>query len=416
MGLAESEKARTAARQWLKASMKSLDTVVKATADGTRPEDRRGLVESALEEVKHFLVKWEAAQDRVEQDIAMEDLEKDIDDAVVFRADVQTCKEQAARELRRCSAIVEAAAHPHPPASFARLPQLDLPRFGGEVREWTSFWEQFEAAVHKTNLPDVMKFLYLRTLLHGDAARCIEGLNLTAAHYAHAVTLLEERFGRREMIVVSHVDRLLNMKTSDDSTKALRELLDTSQTHVRCLETLSVTKDEYGVFLTPILLSKLPEDLRLEWSRGSESKESDLDFLFEFLKKEIKRRERSSVFAGPSHVLAGRESESTSPLAAAAVPALITQLEQASREDRWKMARKKHLCYGCLSADHLVTECPRRRRRALRSSPAQKTSRPADAPSPVTSLAVPPLSRASPTSMAGCPWVSGRRLQAPCPA
>ena len=57
-----------------------------------------------------------------------------------------------------------------------------------------------------------------------------------------------------------------------------------------------MTGDQYGVILTPLILSRLPQDVRLEWAREGEGRESDLDWLLTFLASEINRRERSQSF------------------------------------------------------------------------------------------------------------------------
>ena len=76
----------------------------------------------------------------------------------------------------------------------------------------------------------------------------------------------------------------------------LWKLYDDLLTHTRSLESLGIDGDKYGVILTPLILSRLPQDIRLEWSREGKGKESDLKFLLEFLKGEIQRRERSQMF------------------------------------------------------------------------------------------------------------------------
>lgn len=78
----------------------------------------------------------------------------------------------------------------------ALLPNLKLPKFSGQVTKWPSFWDQFQAAVGSTNMEAISKFTYLKNLLLGEAARCIGGLSLTAAHYHLASELLEKRYGR----------------------------------------------------------------------------------------------------------------------------------------------------------------------------------------------------------------------------
>ena len=82
-----------------------------------------------------------------------------------------------------------------------KLPKLELPSFGGEPRDWTSFWDQFSAIVDSSDLPDVTKFTYLRSLLKGDAKAAIDGLSLTAGNYKAACDILADWFGRTERII-----------------------------------------------------------------------------------------------------------------------------------------------------------------------------------------------------------------------
>ena len=40
------------------------------------------------------------------------------------------------------------------------------------------------------------------------------------------------------------------------------------------------------LFLTPVILSRLPNDIHMEWSWDGEGHESDMNFLLEFFKKD----------------------------------------------------------------------------------------------------------------------------------
>ena len=46
--------------------------------------------------------------------------------------------------------------------------------------------------------------------LKGEAKACLQGLALTKDNYNHAKTLLHQRFGKREKIIVHHIQKLLN--------------------------------------------------------------------------------------------------------------------------------------------------------------------------------------------------------------
>ena len=75
-----------------------------------------------------------------------------------------------------------------------------LSSFDGKFKEWSTFWDSFESAIHSNqSLKSVEKFSYLRASLQVSAAATINGLNLSSANYA-AVTLLKERYGDSQKI------------------------------------------------------------------------------------------------------------------------------------------------------------------------------------------------------------------------
>ena len=56
-----------------------------------------------------------------------------------------------------------------------RLPKISVPSFDGNILNWTSFWEQFEVAVH--NKQDVEKLAYFKDEMKDSLMRhVIEGL------------------------------------------------------------------------------------------------------------------------------------------------------------------------------------------------------------------------------------------------
>ena len=88
----------------------------------------------------------------------------------------------------------------------ARLPELILPPFNGDIANWLSFWELYDAVVHSNSeLTDVQKFSYLKSLVEGVAKEAIEGLSLSADSYREAVYILNKRFGKRQKIIDRHM-------------------------------------------------------------------------------------------------------------------------------------------------------------------------------------------------------------------
>ena len=268
----------------------------------------------------------------------------------------------------------------------AKLPKVTLPSFDGKIVEWTAFWEQFAAHVDDAeDLAEVTKFGYLKSLLKGEAVDCISGLTLTTANYAVAVDLLKKRFGQKERIVFAHLQALLEtpILSQRRAAKDLWRLSDGLQKNVRCLESLGVTGDQYGIVLTPLILSRLPEDLRMEWAREGLGKEGDLGWLLDFLRQEVERKERSEAFVGTKDAKAAapvphkeEERRRVRPVAAALHssdgrrPCAVCGMENhdvtkcrrltGSLEDRRRKVRDAGICFACLSGDHFVYNCNRR--------------------------------------------------------
>lgn len=70
--------------------------------------------------------------------------------------------------------------------------KLTLRAFSGDITHWTTFWDSFESAVHlNSELSDMDKFNYLKSLLERTAREAISGLTLTSANYHEAVSILK---------------------------------------------------------------------------------------------------------------------------------------------------------------------------------------------------------------------------------
>ena len=187
-----------------------------------------------------------------------------------------------------------------------------------------------------------------------------------------AIGILKKRFERTERIIFSHIEELLNISVlKQHRLSVLWELNDKLQAHVRSLKVWGITGEQYGVLLCPVILSRLPPDLRLEWARESENREGDLEWLLEFLHNEISRRERSqSVIKQESHSAVSGNKIKGGPRQAttAALPSLSSvpesctlcsrrghtvnkcyDLTKVPVSERKAVLKSHNLCFRCLS-------------------------------------------------------------------
>nr|XP_027222490.1 uncharacterized protein LOC113814643 [Penaeus vannamei] len=185
--------------------------------------------------------------------------------------------------------------------SDAKLPKLELPKYDGDLTQWQSFWDRFTASIDRTDIPVITKFTYLQSVLQGKALSAIRGVTLTVPNYKVACDILKNRFGRPQIIINAHIHALMNISVAPkirgaNYVESLWNLLDQLHWHVRSLESFGINNKQFGVVLTPLVLGRLPQEIRLEWSRESTNHEGDLEWLLTFLQKEISRRERSETF------------------------------------------------------------------------------------------------------------------------
>ncbi|XP_064649968.1 uncharacterized protein LOC135501660 [Lineus longissimus] len=319
-------KSRSAAKGWVTRASNALK---RACKDARQPFGKDAVskvaIESCINDFDRYLVSFEKAQSEVEMTIEDElAQEQDIDQAFAFISEAKQSRHEAQIMLEEIVTRMSkgpkskdsnddfddgaSCASNSSMASMGRvrLPKLELPTFSGVITEWQSFWDQFTALVDENeSIPEISKFSYLSSLLEGEAKCVIKGLPVTEENYHIASKLLTDRYGRRERIIFTHVQALLNAsmpghgqggKMVGNRVSALWRLQDELLLHIRSLQALGIEGSEYGFLLTPLILSRLPNDIRMEWARESDGREADLEFLLDFMKREINRRERSETF------------------------------------------------------------------------------------------------------------------------
>ena len=147
----------------------------------------------------------------------------------------------------------------------AKLPKKETPKFNGKPIECQSFWDQFFAAVpSKTNIPDVVKFSYLKGVLSKDVQESIWGLLITNEN-SIALKILRERYANKQVLISSYRESFVKLQpiTSMKNVSGLRAMYDLVEGNVRNLSSLGVPSDTYGKLLVHLLIEKIPHSLRL---------------------------------------------------------------------------------------------------------------------------------------------------------
>ena len=115
----------------------------------------------------------------------------------------------------------------------------------------------------------VDEFNYLKSLLEGPGATAIAGFALTDENYEAAVQLLEDRFANPQMIISSRMDALLKLDAVSDilDVGKIRHLYNSMDVHIQSLRNSKASSETFWTLLPPLLLAKIPEEMRLLISR-----------------------------------------------------------------------------------------------------------------------------------------------------
>ncbi|KAG0411887.1 hypothetical protein HPB47_010977 [Ixodes persulcatus] len=146
------------------------------------------------------------------------------------------------------------------------LPKLQVPTFAGSRRDWQGFWDHFDCTIHtNSELPPMEKFKYLLTYLTDDAKRAVEGIRLSEQNYDLAVQIHKTDFGRRDILIDDHIDRLLSLPAVNSSTNAeqLRRPCDAIRFPTTSLQGPDVPPSNYAVVLHRALMRCFPADLAI---------------------------------------------------------------------------------------------------------------------------------------------------------
>lgn len=136
------------------------------------------------------------------------------------------------------------------------------------------------------------------------AARAVARLTMTDTNYDAAIVLLQNRFGRKDIVVNAHMSKFLNLtpvKYSADMV-VLRHLYDECEIQILSLESLGVHSDTYSYLLCPLLLQLIPDDIALVFTCKTDSSgEWKVLELIQFLENEFQSREKALQLTRPGN-------------------------------------------------------------------------------------------------------------------
>ncbi|KMQ84903.1 hypothetical protein RF55_16915 [Lasius niger] len=151
-----------------------------------------------------------------------------------------------------------------------KLPKIELRKFGGEIKDWLSFWSTFKKIYDDTTLSKEDKFHYLlqSTVKDSRAFEVVNSFPPTADNYEKAIQSLKSRFGKKNLLVEFYVRELLKLVLNKNKNLSLVTIYDKLETHLRALESLGVSTDMCAAMLFSLVESSLPEETLRTWQRA----------------------------------------------------------------------------------------------------------------------------------------------------
>ncbi|KRZ98102.1 hypothetical protein T08_16093 [Trichinella sp. T8] len=367
---------RSAQVRWLKIAMENMEAALDGSAE-TRQICFAKLMDtwSRYEEIITKLL--DNATDQKSIDVYTEERETVCADIIEMKIQVENKeRELGAQEHKSTGSIPISQAG----SSNVRLPKMEIKKFNGEYHDWQRFHDEFETTINSnSNLSPIEKFNYLRSLLSGNAETAIRGLTLNAVNYETALTILNEKFGDPQLLIEEHLKNLQNLPviTNQWDSKRLEKLVNDMEINIRGLETLNTPPVVYQAVLIPLILSRLPREISVEWKRQNPNRQKEMYELLSFLKTELKSREvltfpgRERKFVSPfssNRKTVRRGHYTTAALQATVRKAcFICEEDHAiencpkfirmSPKERITNVKKLGLCFLCLKKGHLVTTC-----------------------------------------------------------
>uniref|UniRef100_A0A5S6Q5Y0 CCHC-type domain-containing protein n=1 Tax=Trichuris muris TaxID=70415 RepID=A0A5S6Q5Y0_TRIMR len=378
-----------------RAGLKGRVTVLKRELlDAIATDKKLSLIEDLERSLNGYMAKAYDVQTKIEQLLADDELTEELESWMRFESELRDLRVQVkeytshlVKDIPEEKSKVTVQAENW---SGPLLPKWDLPKFGGDILEYTAFWDQFEAGVHsRRDLSDVTKLVYLRSALTGSALKAVEGFSVTNANYGVVVQTLKNRFGRPRAIVEGHIKGLLMMGRCGEAVQAseLREFHDSINLHVRALAALGCDPcaDELSAadILLTVFKERLPETLQKAWEKKLTSPEdgkASLDSFFAFLLTQVEVEESVSkrdnkkpakqvkdplpskkLFSAAALVTKAAREQLCAVCEKGHFTASCQDLLTASMDDRWKTARKVGLCFVCLEKGHSSRRCPLRK-------------------------------------------------------
>ncbi|XP_049294095.1 uncharacterized protein LOC125769418 [Anopheles funestus] len=271
----------------------------------------------------------------------------------------------------------------HMETFLRRQSLMQLPKFGGDPKEWTNFKQTFDKTNEEGKFTDLENLNRLRQALNGDALRHVQQLMMESKNVGEIIKRLEEKFGGTDLIYLELLNGLQRLKK--DSKNIVVDLINALENLVHTITLMEEPSYLSDHRLVLDLTSKLPYNIQLDRAKYVTKekvslRDQTLDELCEWLKPYAKTATVMSTlqsFTQKGHVnVHESKSESKPKKLGSDQPETSKQkakclicnkphetikcyaLVNKNVTERQQIVKNKRLCAGCLkSNNHAIDAC-----------------------------------------------------------
>ena len=296
---------RAGHRSWSTVRVRRAQTLLSEIIPSPSTEDELFIIKETLVDKLRILDDFNT---QIQMKLSATDIEADINECSDRESEIRLIIHKISNFFRAMSKADDARSDSgsQPSQSFVNLPKLNLPKFDGDPKQWTPFWDLYAANVHNNErLTPIQKLSYLRTLITGSAEGTISGIRNTADNYEKAINKLKEVYDKPVHVRSLHINQLLNLKkipeNESDNIPKLRVHYNSISAIINNLETIGIDIKAYEALLGPIIIQSLPEEIGKSITKEC-SDELPVDQVLKLLLLHIETGEKfMSIKENPSH-------------------------------------------------------------------------------------------------------------------
>ena len=236
-----------------------------------------------------------------------------------------------------------------------RMRLWSLKCFDGDPKDWPYFKWVYDWSNKEADFSDGENLRRLREFLKGKAKKEVNMLLDNAENVGRIIEILENKFGRIEMVFQVYYSQLANMKLSRDVNGDFRKFVLYCWNLVEAVESME-NGHEY-LKNSPLYLKviqKIPLYVRLAWDKQVFEDSSKF-----FNPSELVYWLNEYAWQNVPKALSTKSTAECFYCQAKHYLSECKEFRQIDLKDRWKFAKDQKICIGCLnSKDHHVKECP----------------------------------------------------------